>query len=139
MVALSSPANNSTLGVGLPQMLVANATASNGTIANVQFFANNVLIGSDNTFPYNLAWTPTAVGTYAITVVACYAIYVGGTEFVSPGEAEAEGTAGRAFSWSGLRRWDREAGPAGAAKPFLPLAQSRPSARLHPCAKALPR
>ena len=69
-VAISSPANPSTIGVGLAQTLVANATAVNGTIASVQFRANNVPLGTDTTFPYNQAWTPTAVGTYEITAVA---------------------------------------------------------------------
>ncbi len=51
--------------------LTATATAGVGfTVANVQYFANGVSIGSSAAFPYLVKWTPTALGTYAITAVA---------------------------------------------------------------------
>jgi hypothetical protein len=40
-----------------------------GTIASIQFFANGVALGTDTSFPYTAAFTPTAVGTYSITAV----------------------------------------------------------------------
>jgi hypothetical protein len=57
--------------VNTPVTLTATAIASSGfTLTSVQYFANGVAIGSSSTFPYEVVWTPTAVGTYSITAVA---------------------------------------------------------------------
>lgn len=48
---------------------VATATAD-GSVAQVAFFVNDVLVGTDNTSPYTYSWTPPAYGTYALKVVA---------------------------------------------------------------------
>ncbi len=41
----------------------ANA-AADGTVTSVSFWVNNVLIGTDNSSPYTLNWTPPAYGDY---------------------------------------------------------------------------
>ncbi len=69
-VSLTAPIAGSSLIVNNPHTLVAAASSAGSTVAKVDFYANNVLIGSDTTFPYSLAWTPTAIGNYALTVVA---------------------------------------------------------------------
>jgi hypothetical protein len=69
-VAISTPLPGSTLTAGTPQTVVVNAAATNGTIASVELFANNVSIGNDTTFPYNFAWTPGGLGAVALTAVA---------------------------------------------------------------------
>ena len=69
-VAIASPAPGSTVAVGSAQTIVANATAGSGTIVGVQFFANGVSLGTDNTFPYNQAWSPTGTGAVALTAIA---------------------------------------------------------------------
>jgi len=69
-VTLSSPANGAAVPVGTTQTLVANAVPGSGTIVDVQFFANGVSLGTDTTFPYNFAWSPTGVGSVSLTAVA---------------------------------------------------------------------
>lgn len=69
-VAVSSPASGTTLPVNVAQMLVATAASSSASISRVDFFANNVAVGSDPTFPYTVSWTPNSVGTFRITAVA---------------------------------------------------------------------
>ena len=52
-------------------MVVINATAidSDGSIASVEFFVDNVSIGKDNSFPYSINWN-SVVGTHKITAIA---------------------------------------------------------------------
>ncbi len=66
-----SPNPPSGVAVNTRVTLTATATAAAGfTLANVQYFANGVSIGSSAAFPYTVAWTPTALGSYSITAVA---------------------------------------------------------------------
>ncbi len=72
-VALTAPAASAQLPVNAETTLTATATPAAGstvTVASVEFFANGVALGTDTTFPYTLAWTPSANGTYALTAVA---------------------------------------------------------------------
>src|SRR5262249_59970272 len=48
----------------------ANASDSDGTVSQVQFFAGATLIGTDTTSPYSISWTPAAGGSYTLTAVA---------------------------------------------------------------------
>lgn len=50
--------------------ITASANDTNGTVQNVKFFVNDVQIGQDNTFPYDLNWTIPANGEYVITAWA---------------------------------------------------------------------
>jgi Bacterial Ig domain len=68
-VTIVSPAAGS-IGVNLPQTILATATSTTGVIASVEFFVNNLSLGTDATFPYTMAWTPTALGKYSLTAVA---------------------------------------------------------------------
>jgi RHS repeat-associated protein len=47
--------------------LSANATDSDGAIANVAFYRGSTLIGNDSTAPYSFSWSNVAAGTYSIT------------------------------------------------------------------------
>ncbi|MBI5768012.1 MAG: PD40 domain-containing protein [Verrucomicrobia bacterium] len=70
-VSLLSPPSGATVKVGNVQTLVASATAASGTIKQIEFFANNVSLGSPVAiFPYNFAWTPTAPGSYSLYAIA---------------------------------------------------------------------
>lgn len=69
VVALTSPGSG-TYPVNTSINLIASATDSDGTISAVEFFANGLSIGTDTTFPYSLAWTPTVTGTFVFTVRA---------------------------------------------------------------------
>lgn len=48
----------------------AAAVGVGGSIANVQFFANGILLGTVTTAPYTFVWVPLALGNYSITAVA---------------------------------------------------------------------
>ncbi len=58
-------------GYVLPASVSIEATATDPDgIAQVDFFANGVFIGSDTSNPYGLTWNPNAVGSYALTAYA---------------------------------------------------------------------
>ncbi len=71
-VGITAPAAGALLSVNVATTITATAAASNpgATIASVQFFANNVSVGTDVTAPYTMAWTPTTAGNFALTAVA---------------------------------------------------------------------
>ncbi|MBI5689643.1 MAG: PD40 domain-containing protein [Verrucomicrobia bacterium] len=68
-VSITSPVTGTTYPVNTALTLVGSASASAGTIASVQFFVNGTSLGTDNTFPYNATWTPTATGTFALSAL----------------------------------------------------------------------
>ncbi len=88
-VGVTGPAAGSTFTLGNTQTLKAVAAASNpgASIVSVKFYANGVAIGSGNAVyvpadgAYELAWTPTFAGTYAVTAVAVDSI---GTQATAP-------------------------------------------------------
>ena len=67
-VALTTSAASVTLGQAVA--LTATAGDGDGTVAKVEFFAGTTKLGEDNAAPYNLSWTPTTAGTFALTAVA---------------------------------------------------------------------
>ncbi|HWA86599.1 MAG TPA: Ig-like domain-containing protein [Opitutus sp.] len=70
-VSLVSPAGAFSTTAGLPVTLIASATDSDGTIAQVRFLANGIVIGAPiTTAPYTTTWTPTTGGTYSIVAEA---------------------------------------------------------------------
>lgn len=69
-VSISAPASNAVYAVNAPVTISATATSSVGTISKVEFYNGAVLIGTDNTSPYSISWTPAAAGTYDITAKA---------------------------------------------------------------------
>jgi hypothetical protein len=69
-VAITSPTSGSALVVGNAQTLTANALDSDGTVQNVQFFVNGILLSSDPTAPFTATWSPAVGGSYIITAAA---------------------------------------------------------------------
>lgn len=70
VVSLTSPENNSKHELGSKVTISASATDFNSVaITGVEFFQNGVSIGSDNTAPYSIDWSP-AKGTYSLTAKA---------------------------------------------------------------------
>ncbi len=69
MVSLNAPANNSTFRAGTEITLSAIAGDFDGNVVRVDFYYDDVFIGSDETAPYSLKWTPLA-GNYSITAKA---------------------------------------------------------------------
>jgi hypothetical protein len=68
-VSLWSPADKTTVTAPAVVSLAANASDADNGVAQVEFYANNSLVGTAKTNPYTYSWTPT-VGTYTLTAVA---------------------------------------------------------------------
>jgi subtilisin family serine protease len=69
-VTLTGPANNSTFVAPSDITLTANASDGDGTIARVDFYVGNTLIGTDTNAPYNTLWSVKSPGTYTLASVA---------------------------------------------------------------------
>jgi sulfur relay (sulfurtransferase) complex TusBCD TusD component (DsrE family) len=68
-VSITSPVTATSYPVNSAITVVGSASAPAGTIASVQFFVNGTSLGTDTSFPYNATWTPTAVGTFALSAL----------------------------------------------------------------------
>ncbi len=70
VVSISSPTNGATFTA--PAIITINATATDadGSIAKVEFFNGNVLLGTDTTAPYSYNWSNVGAGSYSITAKA---------------------------------------------------------------------
>jgi len=71
-VSLSSPAVGTSTTVGTAVLLEATASDTDGTVAQVDFYLGNTLLGTDSTAPYAFSWTPaiSALGTQTLTAQA---------------------------------------------------------------------
>jgi len=71
-VSLTAPANNAAFIAPATVTITANAAApeANGTVANVEFFANGSPIGSKTASPWSIAWAATTPGSYQLTARA---------------------------------------------------------------------
>jgi phosphatidylserine/phosphatidylglycerophosphate/cardiolipin synthase-like enzyme len=69
-VSITSPAAGASFTAPATITVTANATDSDGTIAKVDFFAGNSLIGTDTTSPFSVSWTNVPAGSYSLTAVA---------------------------------------------------------------------
>jgi len=68
-VSLTAPIDGSCYPEGHEITLSANASDLDGTIQKVDFYQNDVFIGSDDTAPYSIQWT-SSTGDYTITAKA---------------------------------------------------------------------
>ncbi|MEM9599307.1 MAG: Ig-like domain-containing protein, partial [Acidobacteriota bacterium] len=68
-VTLTSPAAGTVLSPATLS-LAATAADSDGTVAEVRFYAGATLLATDPTAPYSFDWTSVPAGTYALTAVA---------------------------------------------------------------------
>ena len=68
-VSITSPASGSSFNSGTVVNVSATATDEDGTISQVEFFANGSAIGTDNTSPYSVNWT-IGTGSYSLTAQA---------------------------------------------------------------------
>jgi hypothetical protein len=68
-ISLITPEANATFTEGDPVSITANASDFDGTIQQVSFFQNDILISTDVSAPYAAAWNPTA-GNYVLTAKA---------------------------------------------------------------------
>jgi hypothetical protein len=69
-VVLTGPPTGSVFVATSPVTVTANAFDPDGVIARVEFYANAVKIGEDNSGPFGISWTNNLVGTFSLTAVA---------------------------------------------------------------------
>nr|WP_299013364.1 Ig-like domain-containing protein [uncultured Photobacterium sp.] len=69
-VNITSPADNSIILAGSNITVEANATDSDGSINQVQFFAGNTDLGTDLSAPYSANWVATGVGDVSLKAIA---------------------------------------------------------------------
>ncbi|CAH0532895.1 hypothetical protein VST7929_00742 [Vibrio stylophorae] len=70
VVTISAPAQDAVLLAGGMQTITATATDEDGTIAKVDFYLGQTLLGTVNKAPYQLDWTAVALGEQVIRVAA---------------------------------------------------------------------
>ncbi|MFM1768533.1 MAG: hypothetical protein RJA22_1062 [Verrucomicrobiota bacterium] len=69
-VTITSPANGASLAVPVNFTFSADATDPDGSVARVDFFAGNILLGSDSTAPFSITVTNLLEGSHQLTAVA---------------------------------------------------------------------
>ena len=68
LVTMTNPKSGSSAGA--PASFTLNATATGSVVVtNVQFLANQTLLGADATSPYSFAWSNVAAGSYSLTAI----------------------------------------------------------------------
>jgi plastocyanin len=70
IVTITSPVNGQNFPAGTNILIQASASDGTGTITQVQFFTNNVSIGTVTNAPYDFLLTGVAAGNYALTAKA---------------------------------------------------------------------
>ena len=68
-VSITAPAANAVFNAGATVAITANAADTDGTVTQVEFFANGSPVGTATASPYTVNWTP-AAGAYSLTAVA---------------------------------------------------------------------
>jgi hypothetical protein len=69
-IFITSPTNNATFTGPTNVVIAATATDWDGSVTNVEFFADGFLIGSDTTSPYSMTWSNVMLGSYTLTARA---------------------------------------------------------------------
>ncbi|MBL8236867.1 MAG: hypothetical protein JNM66_05580, partial [Bryobacterales bacterium] len=69
-VLLTAPVNGATFAAPTTLTINANATTTQGTVAQVEFYNGATLLGADTTAPYSFIWTNVAAGSYTLTAKA---------------------------------------------------------------------
>jgi len=68
-IIIASPSSATSLAPNIQQALTATVGVTNASVLNVQFFANNVSLGTVTAFPYTVNWTPATTGSYSVIAV----------------------------------------------------------------------
>ena len=63
-VAIATPSNGASIGLGGSFALTATAGDVDGNVTLVEYFANGGKVGQATTTPYSLTWVPAAAGSY---------------------------------------------------------------------------
>jgi hypothetical protein len=91
-VALTAPTNNVQFSAGANITLVATANDLDGTVAMVEFFADDAKLGEDTGSPYSFNWNNVPVGLHVLTAKATD--NQGAVSTSSPVEVFVNGTGG---------------------------------------------
>ncbi|MDD1779863.1 Ig-like domain-containing protein [Enterovibrio sp. ZSDZ35] len=70
VATLTSPTSGSSVGLGKPVTLSAEASSFAGVISKVDFAVDGVVVATDATAPYSATWTPGAIGSYVVSAIA---------------------------------------------------------------------
>lgn len=70
VVTLTAPAAGASFVAPASVALAADASDANGSVVRVEFRADGVLVGTDTSPPFAVAWRDVPAGTYAITATA---------------------------------------------------------------------
>jgi len=70
VVHITSPVNLSAFSSADSILISATATSENASIVDVRYYANNVLLGTNNSSPYSFTWKNMTEGNYTIKVEA---------------------------------------------------------------------
>ncbi|WP_338399172.1 Ig-like domain-containing protein [Persicobacter psychrovividus] len=70
VVHISSPSAGDTFTSGESVWLTAEASDADGFVSSVRFFADDVLIGEDDSSPFSIQWQNLSAGTYQLTAQA---------------------------------------------------------------------
>jgi hypothetical protein len=68
--AITSPAAGASFAFGAPVSISVDASDVDGSVATVEFFADDIKIGEDTAAPYTLQWSGASVGTHVLTARA---------------------------------------------------------------------
>ncbi len=69
-VVLTAPANLATFSLPTNIVLAADVSDPDGTVSEVDFYANGVLLGTATNAPFRFTWTNAVVGQYSLAAVA---------------------------------------------------------------------
>ncbi|MDB5255563.1 MAG: C-terminal target protein [Chitinophagaceae bacterium] len=69
-IVLTAPVNNSTANAPANITMSADAVDADGFISRVEFYNGTLLLGVDNTAPYNYVWSGVGAGVYHLTAKA---------------------------------------------------------------------
>jgi hypothetical protein len=69
-VSITAPTSGTTYDAPASVTINANASDSDGTITQVEFFNGTVKLGEDLTAPYTFVWSNVTAGSYSLTVKA---------------------------------------------------------------------
>ena len=69
-VQITSPAEGASFTAPATIAVTANASDTDGTVTQVDFYANNTLIGTVTTPPFQVTWENVGRGSYALTAAA---------------------------------------------------------------------
>ncbi len=69
-VAIVTPTDNAVVLAGSTTVIAANASDSDGSVTQVEFFADNQSIGIDTSAPYRANWVASTAGNVQLKVIA---------------------------------------------------------------------